>query len=156
MKTNHGPIVVDDPIFWASNREAALYLADLISIASGKMDFFVMGGQEIYNLFLDRDIINKVYLTEVFSDVPGDAFFKYRFSKDKWRLIQEDDFSANEHDDYSSRFLVYERRERKHRQRWLSAFYTDQLSKTEWVKQYLREHQKEVSSYEEAHQFELF
>lgn len=156
MKANDGPIVAEDRLLWAASPEAALYLADLISITCGKASFFVMGGQEIYQLFIDKDVINKVYLTEVFADVRGDAFFIHKFSRDKWRLTEEQDFSANEHDEYNSRFLIYERRQRRPRGRWLSDFYTDRLSKIEWVEQYLRQHQVEVNSYEQAHQIELF
>ncbi|MDR3408033.1 MAG: dihydrofolate reductase [Methylovirgula sp.] len=156
VRSNDGPIVADGPLFWASNREAALYLADLVSIANEKIDFFVIGGERIYSLFLDADLINKVYLTEVFADVAGDAYFRYKFARDKWRLLHEEDLSASEHDDYGSRFLIYERKERRNRLRWLSEFYTDKLSKTEWVSQYLKEHRREINSYEQAHQLELF
>lgn len=155
-RPNEGPIQFDDPLLWAGNREAALYLADLISITSEKSDFFVIGGQEIYRLFLEDDLINKVYLTEVFAKVRGDAFFDYKFTKEKWRLALEQDFSANDQDDYSSRFMIYERRERKYRRRWLSGFFTDKLSRTSWVEQYLRAHQREVASYENTHQLEMF
>lgn len=156
IKSNDGPIVAVGPLLWASNREAALYLADLVSIANEKSDFFVIGGETIYNLFLQADLINKVYLTEVFADVQGDAYFKYKFAREKWRLLHEEDFSASDQDDFGSRFLIFERRERRYRRRWLSEFYTDQLSKTEWVSQYLKDHRKEIISYEEAHQIDLF
>lgn len=156
MRSNDGPVIVEGPLLWAADRDTALFLADLVSITRGKSSFFVIGGETIYKLFLDQDLINRVYLTEVFAHVQGDAFFKYKFTRNKWRLLHEEDFSANDYDQYNSRFLIYERKQRKNRERWLSAFFTDKLSKIEWVKQYLSEHQREVSSYEESHQFELF
>ncbi len=155
-RTNEGPIAVNEQFVWASNRESALYLADLFSIILGKSDFFVIGGQEIFKLFLDDDLINKVYLTDVFATVVGDAFFEYKFLKEKWKLTHEQDFPANEGDDYPYRFSIYERRIRQHRQRWLSAFYTDKLSKIAWIEQYLRNHKKEINYYERKHQLELF
>jgi dihydrofolate reductase len=153
--TNDGPIGVTDNFAWASSRESALFLADLFSIATGKADFFVIGGQEIYNLFFADDLINKVYLTEVFASVTGDAYFAHKFPKEKWKLTHEEEVPAGEHDEFPSRFMIYERRERRNRSRWLSAFYSDQLSKTEWLANYLKEHQPTINKYEQKHQFEL-
>ena len=50
-------------LLFAENRESALFFADVISIATGKTDFFVIGGGEMYRIF--EDLFNKVYLTEV-------------------------------------------------------------------------------------------
>ena len=152
---NDGPIVVGDQIFWAGGRDAALYLADLISISSGKESFFVIGGQEIYKLFFDSDLINRVYLTEVLANVRGDAFFRRGFPKRKWNIIEKTENLSCDGDEYDSRFIIYERRKRRNRERILSSFYTDALSKNKWIEEYLRTHGKKITGYEETHQAEL-
>jgi dihydrofolate reductase len=148
-------IVAGDQIFWAAGPDAALYLADLISISSGKESFFVIGGQEIYKLFFDGDLINRVYLTEVLANVRGDAFFLHKFPKLKWNMIEKTEYLACNGDEYNSRFIIYERKERRNRERILSSFYTDALSKNKWVEAYLRTHGKKITGYEETHQAEL-
>ena len=155
IRANDGPIVVGDQIFWAAGLDAALYLADLISISSGKESFFVIGGQEIYKLFFDSDLINRVYLTEVLANVHGDAFFRHRFPKRKWNIIEKTEYLSCTGDEYDSRFIIYERRERRNRERILSSFYTDALSKNKWIEDYLRTHGKKIRGYEETHQAEL-
>ena len=47
----------------------------------------------MYSLF--DELVNRVYLTEVFDNFPGDAFFKKRFSSKKWKIVQEHDYPEN-------------------------------------------------------------
>lgn len=154
-RANDGPIAVDDQIFWANSREAALYLADLITISREQENFFVIGGQEIYKIFFSSDLINKVYLTEVFANVQGDAFFSEKFPKRKWKTVEEGTFKQGDDDEYSSRFVVYERRQRRYRARFLSSFYKDVYSKNAWIESYLKTHEKNIRAYEESHQMEF-
>ena len=68
---------------WAKDPETALLLADIFSICSLKKEFFVIGGEKIYDVFFDY--INKIYLTDVFcKNINGDAKFDYEFSNDVW------------------------------------------------------------------------
>ena len=78
-------------------------------------DVFVVGGQTMYELF--SDIVNRVYLTEVFANVQGDAFFRATFPLKQWKCIDEQDYTSKTHegDQFSHRFSIYERRDRKFR-----------------------------------------
>ncbi|RYG87700.1 MAG: dihydrofolate reductase [Alphaproteobacteria bacterium] len=86
---------------WARDIETALLLADVHSIINRKTEFFVIGGEQIYELFLKY--INRVYLTEVFARVNGDAKFDYEFDRKVWRYKREDEYPATDVDDHAFR-----------------------------------------------------
>jgi|APThiThiocy_cv2_1041547.scaffolds.fasta_scaffold00057_237 dihydrofolate reductase len=100
-------------IKWAQNVETALLLADIFSICNFKKQFFVIGGERIYEVF--RNYINKVYLTEVFTRVNGDAKFDWEFPRDKWRYYKEREFSKSEIDDHPFRITTLVRLRPQHR-----------------------------------------
>jgi dihydrofolate reductase len=147
----------DENLIWASGREAALFAADIFSIIRGREDFFIIGGEEIFEVF--DPLVNRVYLTLVFGDIVGDAKFDKQFPSKVWRTKEEIDIPAGEYDEYPSRFIVYERRERRYRQRYLSSFYTEQPAKERWLEKILAENASKIRAYAEHHvgeQQELF
>ena len=108
-------------LYWTDRQEDALFVADIISIWRGVDDIFVVGGEKMYDLF-DK-LVNKVYLTDVFTEVRGDAFFTKTFDKRDWKYLSEQDFPRNyEGDEVSHRFSIYERRERQFRYEFLTSF----------------------------------
>lgn len=129
--------VDDTMLLWAKNVENAIFLADVISIAKDKSDFFVIGGSEMFSLF--NRFFNKVYLTQVFTNTPpqGDAFWNYTFDGRQWRTVQEQDFRAGAHDEYASRFTIYERRTKTVRYVDARDFYTEAETKQRWLAEYL-------------------
>jgi len=60
-------------LYFVDSKNSALYFADLLSVMYSSQDVFVIGGGAVYEEF--KQIFNKVYLTEVYADVKGDAFF---------------------------------------------------------------------------------
>lgn len=106
--------VADAPnIKWAQNLETALLFADIYSICNMKKQFFVIGGEEIYKIF--RNFINKVYLTEVFCRVNGDAKFDWEFGNESWRYYKEIEYPKSDIDDYNFRITTLVRRKPEHR-----------------------------------------
>lgn len=88
------------------NVENAIHLAENISIKLQRKEFFVIGGENIYNLFLPW--INKVFLTEVHdAGVNGDAHFDVNFDETEWRLFRKDSFEASAADDHPFDMLCY-------------------------------------------------
>lgn len=136
----------DENLLFASNRDAALFAADLFSIVNEKNDIFVIGGQNIYEAFSEQ--FNRIHLTLVFAEVQGDAYFNMKFSKDKWKMEFEEDLSASDSDQYNSRYIVHHRRKRYHRYRYLRSFYTEQFAKQEWVCEMLKKHERKIQEYE--------
>ena len=52
-------------------------------------DVWVIGGAEIYRLFLHGNFIDEMYLTEIHKELPGDAFFP-DFSKSEWVEVERE------------------------------------------------------------------
>ncbi len=99
---------------WAPNPETALLLADQYSIINLKKEFFVIGGEEIYNIF--HKYINIVFLTDVFSGpINGDAKFEREFDGREWWFRFEKEFPKSEADDYAFRISCIVRRKPFHR-----------------------------------------
>ena len=103
----------DTRVKWATNVETALLFADVYSICNFKKQFFVIGGENIYNAL--GEFINKVYLTEVFTRLNGDAKFEWEFSKEEWWPYKERDFPKSDTDDYPFRITTLVRRKPFHR-----------------------------------------
>jgi len=113
---SRSPIEESDEVKWATNPETALLLADAYSIYLHRTEFFVIGGEQIYDLFYK--FINKIWLTEVFCGrMNGDAKFDRKFSEPEWRIRTEQDFPAGVHDDWPFRITKILRRKPVHRER---------------------------------------
>ena len=149
--TNVDGIIVDSDTnsYWTHSREDALHYADVVSIIREKSDIFVIGGQTMYALF--NDIANKVYLTQVFGQFDGDAFFDTTFSAPEWRVLSELDVSKNDNgDDYSYRFSVHERRERRtrfERYEFVKRYFTDKSNRDKWLDTKIVLNKNKIDSY---------
>jgi dihydrofolate reductase len=133
-------------LYWTNTKEDALFVADLISILRKGGDVFIIGGQTMYSLY--GDIVNRVYLTQVFADVNGDAHFNMDFSSPDWRCTYEEDrpksYTGDEH---PFRFSTYERKKYKYRYELLSTFLTGQDKKIEWIKKQVPGGEKIIEEY---------
>ncbi|MEQ1405853.1 dihydrofolate reductase [Neorhizobium sp. Rsf11] len=111
----------EENVKWAQDPETALLLADFYSISMGKSQFFIIGGENIYDVF--NKYINSVFLTEVNTGpINGDAKFDYDFDPKEWYFKFEREFPKSEIDDFSFRISYLVRRRREHRQRFISEF----------------------------------
>ena len=123
----------DTALLWANNRETALYLADVLTIQKNQTEFFVIGGSYMFDMF--EDLFNRVYLTEVFTgNIPGaDAFFHYQFDRRKWQSVLEKDVPAGPHDEFSTRYMVLDRKFKKVRYVEVEDYLTDDEAKKKWL-----------------------
>lgn len=69
-------------------------------------DAFIIGGAELYASTIEQ--ADKLYLTEVHANVPGDTFFP-TFDKTKWREVSREPHPADGSNQYPFDFVVYER-----------------------------------------------
>lgn len=69
-------------------------------------EVFVIGGATLYAVALP--IAERLYLTHVEADVAGDTFFP-PWSDRQWQATQRESFPADEHNEYATTFVVYER-----------------------------------------------
>lgn len=107
---------------WASNPETALLLADVDSIISGRMEFFIIGGEQIYKTF--HGVLNRIFVTDVFcGNINGDAKFDVEFDAlprnphSEWIIVNEDEYPKTDVDDFPFRVTEYRRRVPTHRYR---------------------------------------
>ena len=79
--------------------------AAAVDVAAGANEIMIIGGSEIYALFLP--LADRVYLTRVHAEVEGDA----RFPElgDDWRLVSDERHAADDNNDHDMSFRVYER-----------------------------------------------
>ena len=70
------------------------------------VDIFVIGGGEIYSLFLP--LAQKIHLTEVEGDFPGDAYFP-PLDTDGWKEISRETRAADDRNPHICHFLILER-----------------------------------------------
>lgn len=138
--------------FRAATIADALLAADVISMSRSREEIFILGGQTIYDLFLEHGFVERIYLTEVFADAPGDAWFKARFPESRWNLLSAEDFKKNgQGDEYDSRFSVYERADAAPRYEPASRLTANAANTGRWLTRGVAINQNNVSIYIERH-----
>lgn len=70
-------------------------------------EVFVIGGAKIYNLFLQQNLINKLYITWVLDKPKGDTFFELSF--DDWQITYSEEVEKSEKDSSKTIFNIYEK-----------------------------------------------
>jgi dihydrofolate reductase len=86
--------------------EQAFKLAESIVAIDGQNELLVIGGDQIYQSSLP--MIDRIYLTQVHSEVNGDAWFPEVNWKD-WREVGREDFIAEGANPYDYSFVVFDR-----------------------------------------------
>ncbi|MGX4770059.1 dihydrofolate reductase [Bradyrhizobium guangdongense] len=150
----------DTSLFWSRGPEDAMYLADILSLAADRREFFVIGGEQMYRLF--SDLGNRVHLTEVFAPLPreaGDAHFDREFDRRKWNVLLEENVPPGPNDEYASKYTVYDRRTKTVRYVELEDYFTSGNDKKRWIsEQYnkVRESIAHGSPPEPEYQYHMF
>jgi dihydrofolate reductase len=82
--------------------------ASAVDVAAGANEIMIIGGSEIYALFLP--LADRVYLTRVHADVAGDA--RFPALGEDWQLVSDERHAADDNNDHDMSFRVYERIDR--------------------------------------------
>lgn len=82
---------------------------EALAVTSGAAEIFIIGGSEIYALFLPK--ANRLYLTRVHASIDGDAHFP-DIDEQKWRLVDTEAHDASDANQFAFEFRTYERRDR--------------------------------------------
>lgn len=150
----------DTQLLWSKTAEDAMYLADILSLAANKREFFVIGGDQMYQWF--EEFSNRVHLTEVFAPMPreaGDAFFDREFDGRQWRILIEEEVPRGPHDEFPSRYVLYDRKIKTVRCVELEDYYTFGIDRKSWIKE---QYEKIESSLKKgqtpirSHQLQMF
>jgi dihydrofolate reductase len=99
-------IVTRDPAFSAPGCVVVHSLSEAIAACVGDEEAFFIGGAEIYRQALT--VADRIYLTEVRADVPGDARFP-EFELSVWRETTRTECLADERNALAYDFVVYDR-----------------------------------------------
>ncbi len=75
---------------------------------SGESEAFVIGGGQIYAEALRKDLVDRLYLTLVHADVPGDTHFPLLDHSD-WRELSRTHHAADDRHAHAFSFVVLER-----------------------------------------------
>lgn len=79
---------------------------EVLSIAE-KEDLMIIGGAEIYALFMPY--ADRLYITRIEASIDGDAYFP-TYNEDEWALVEEIQGVIDERNLYPHRFMIYERK----------------------------------------------
>ena len=150
----------DTTLLWSRSPEDAMYLADIVSLAAGQKEFFVIGGEQMYELF--SKLGNRVHLTEVFAPLPreaGDAYFDREFDGRQWKTLLEEEVPAGPNDDYPSRYVLFDRKTKTVRYVELEDYFTSGADRERWVSEQYNRVRNSIAHGQipkREHQFHLF
>lgn len=77
-----------------------------LAVAGDAEEIMVIGGSEIYALFLSR--ADRLYLTRVHAEIDGDAFFSTG-DDNTWSLVDCEQHPADDNNEFGFSFQIYER-----------------------------------------------
>ena len=90
----------------AEGCEVVQSAAAALAVAGEVSENMVIGGSEIYTLFLP--LANRIYLTRVLADVQGDAYFP-ALDADEWNMSDHEQREADEYNAFDFSFEVWDR-----------------------------------------------
>jgi dihydrofolate reductase len=94
-------VITRNESFRAEGVVTVFSLEDALKLVetAGDAEPFIVGGAEIY----------RMYLTRVHADVEGDTYFPDFDDVNEWRLVDSEHFEADEKNQYPFSFLTYDR-----------------------------------------------
>jgi dihydrofolate reductase len=104
----HMVVVTRDPAFRAEGAVVVPSLDAALAAAAGDAEPFIGGGAQLYREALERELVDRLYLTRVHAAVAGDTFFP-ELDLAGWELVSEEHHPADEKNEHALSFLVYER-----------------------------------------------
>ena len=100
-------VLTRNPHFQSAGIVAVPDWSAALQAAGDTAELMVIGGAELYAQALP--LAQRIYLTEVHAQVPGDARFP-EFAADEWREIEREEHPADERHAFAMTFRVLERR----------------------------------------------
>lgn len=107
---NRKHIVLTRDVNWTYNDENVEVVNDVKELdkyVNAEEENFIIGGAMIYNLMLKN--ANKIYLTRIYEDFKGDAFFP-KINEEEWEIIEKEKGIKNEENPYDYEYITYVRK----------------------------------------------
>lgn len=86
-------------------------LKQAIQSVRDEKEVFITGGGEIYQESIGLYLCRRLYITRIYANFEGDAFFP-DIDTDKWELIEMEEFDADEKNPFPYAFLTYKKKAR--------------------------------------------
>ena len=83
--------------------------AAALTIAGDAPEIMIIGGSQIYDLFLPK--AGRLHVTRVQTEIDGDAFFP-AISEADWELLDSESRGASDANEFAFEFRTYERQDR--------------------------------------------
>jgi dihydrofolate reductase len=100
-------VVSQDPTFHPQGVIVARSISQALAAGNEATEIMVIGGASFYQQLLPR--AQRLYITEIHHDFPGDAFFP-GWNPDDWREIKRERHAADDDNIYPYSFVTLERR----------------------------------------------
>ncbi|MBI2656697.1 type 3 dihydrofolate reductase [Candidatus Woesearchaeota archaeon] len=100
-------IITRDKNYRADNCIVVHSREDAVKAAKNSNEIMVIGGAEIYQLFLP--IANRLYITKVHGAFKGDTYFP-EFDENEWVKVKENSFEKDNENRFSYTIIVLERK----------------------------------------------
>lgn len=102
-------VITRDKDYEAEDCKVVGSLDEALSLVKGETEAFIIGGQSIYELAMSR--IDRIYLTKIAADIPGDKYFKY--DPAKWAVIESQKHQKDEKNSCDYEFIILQRKTAK-------------------------------------------
>lgn len=99
-------VLTRNPAYAAPGCEVVSSMDEALRRAAGDAEVFVIGGADIYALALPN--ADRIYLTRVHGDVPGDTWLP-PLSAEEWAVVRRERHPRNVENDYDTTFEVLDR-----------------------------------------------
>jgi dihydrofolate reductase len=100
-------IVTRDKNYKQDNCLVAYSTEQAIEICKNDSEIFIVGGAQIFEKAIA--LTDKIYLTQIHESFDGDVFFP-ALNEDEWKIIWQEDHTADEKNKYDYSFVDYVRR----------------------------------------------
>ncbi len=102
-------VLTRDPYFISSSAVILHSIEEALSFAlkAGAEEVFIIGGGKIFAQSMH--LIEKIYLTEVISDIAGDIYFP-QIDMNEWQVASSGFFEADDKNEFPMRFDVLQRK----------------------------------------------
>ncbi len=104
-------VVTSGKDYDAQGEQVAHHIKEAVRMVKDEKEVFVAGGSDIYEQTIDLYHTRRMYITRIFANFEGDAFFP-EIDPEKWELIDMEEHKPDENNKYPYAFMTYKKKAR--------------------------------------------
>ncbi|MFP4064499.1 MAG: dihydrofolate reductase [Bacteroidales bacterium] len=109
LKGRETIVVTGKKDYDAQGCQVANSISEALKMVKDQKDVFVAGGEEIYRQTIDLYQARRLYITRIYGNFEGDAFFP-EIDPNKWELVEMEEHEPDEKHKYPYAFLTYKKK----------------------------------------------